>query len=133
MIPGFTEWEATPTGAQSGIAPVPRGQPAVPVANLKLEPPPRFNGGRHPGVRAWLQTVERWLCLQQYRVEDWVDIVPTRLEGAALSWINTELTRIQCQQRAPFGSWEDFRAVFTRTFEPTTDQELARQQLKALR
>ena len=51
------------TGEQGGIAPGPQGQPVVPVANLKLEPPPRFNGGRHPGIRTWLQTVERWLRL----------------------------------------------------------------------
>ena len=62
-----------------------------------------------------------------------MDIVATRLEGAALSWVNTELTRIQRRQRAPFHSWEDFCAVFTRMCEPTIDQELARQQMKALR
>ena len=59
------------------------GAPA-PV-NEKLDPPPRFNGGKQPGVRAWLQSVERWLRLQHFRVEEWVDIVATRLEGAALS------------------------------------------------
>ena len=70
--------------------------------------------------------------LQHFRAEEWVDIVATRLEGAALSWINSELSRIQQQQRAPFASWAEFCGQFVATFEPTTDQELARQQLKAL-
>ena len=43
------------------------------------------------------------------------------------------MARIQQQQRAPFASWADFCGQFTATFEPTTDQELARQQMKALR
>ena len=62
-----------------------------------------------------------------------MDLVATQLEGAALSWINALLAEIHQGKRAPFGSWEAFSTLFVQTFEPTTDQELARQQLKVLR
>ena len=100
---------APPTWTASGIpGPVPSGVVVPAPVNVKLDPPPRFNGRKQPGVRAWLQSVERWLRLQHFRGEEWVDIVATRLEGAALSWINNELPRISLGQRAPFASWAEF-------------------------
>ena len=107
--PGLSLGTTPPAWTASGIpGPVPSGVVVPTPVNPKLDPPPRFNGGKQPGVCAWLQSVERWLRLQHFRVEEWVDIVATRLEGAALSWINSELSRIQLRQRAPFASWQIF-------------------------
>ena len=120
--PGLSLGTTPPAWTASGIpGPVPSGVVVPTLVNPKLDPPPQFNGGKQPGVRAWLQSVEHWMRLQHFRAEEWVDIVATRLEGAALSWINNELSRIQLRQRAPFASWADFCGQFTAMFEPTTD------------
>ena len=107
--PGLSLGMTPPVWTASGIpGPIPSGAVAPAPVNPKLDPPPRFNGSKQLGVQAWLQSVERWLRLQHFWAEEWVDIVAMRLEGAALSWINSELPKIQQRQRAPFASWADF-------------------------
>ena len=53
------------------------------IGQLKLEGPARYSGGQKPSVRTWLVEVERWMRLMHYLPADWVDIVATRLDGAA--------------------------------------------------
>ena len=72
------------TAGRSADAPLGIGQ-------LKLEGPARYSGGRKPIVRAWLVEVERWMRLMRYPPADWVDIVATRLDGVAATWIEREL------------------------------------------
>ena len=63
------------------------------IDQLKLEGPVRYSGGQKPSVRAWLVEVERWMRLMRYPPAGWVDIVATRLDGAASMWIERELQR----------------------------------------
>ena len=63
------------------------------VGALRLEAPPRYQGGTRPGVRAWLREMARWMSLMDYPQRKWIDIVATRTEGAANSWLTHEQTR----------------------------------------
>ena len=96
------------------------------IGQLKLEGPARCFGGRKPSVRAWLVEVERWMCLMRYPPADWVDIVATRLNGAASTWIERELQRARQQRRAAWITWEAFTDAMARAFEPATVVEEAR-------
>ena len=78
------------------------------IGQLKLEGPARYSGGQKPSVRAWLVEVERWMRLMRYPPADWVDIVATRLDGAASTWIERELQRARRQRRAAWTTWEAF-------------------------
>ena len=60
------------------------------VGALRLEAPPRYQGGMQPGVRAWLREMARWISLMDYPQRKWIDIVATRTEGAANSWLTHE-------------------------------------------
>ena len=53
------------------------------IGQLKLEGLARYFGDQKPSVQAWLVEVERWMHLMRYPPADWVDIVATRLDGAA--------------------------------------------------
>ena len=53
------------------------------IGQLKLEGPMRYSSGQKPSMRAWLVEVEQWMPLMCYPPADWVDIVATRLDGAA--------------------------------------------------
>ena len=64
---------------------------------------------------------------------DYIDIVATRTEGAAASWLSHEQLAIEAGRRAPWASWRAFREEMIRAFEPTTDESLARQQLAVLK
>ena len=103
------------------------------IGQLKLEGPARYSGGRKPSVRAWLVEVERWMRLMRYPPADWVDIVATRLDGAASTWIERELQRARRQRRAAWPTWEAFTDAMARAFEPATVVEEARQQILNLR
>ena len=70
------------------------------IGQLKLEGPARYFGGQKPSVQAWLVEVERWMHLMRYPLADRVDIVATRLDGGASTWIEHELQRAQRQHRA---------------------------------
>ena len=60
MPPGLSLGMTPPMWMASGIpGPIPSGAVAPMPVNPKLDPPPRFNGGKQPGVRAWLQSMER--------------------------------------------------------------------------
>ena len=71
--------------------------------------------------------------LMRYPTTDWVDIVATRLEGAASSWMEKELQVARRQHRAAWVTWGEFTAAMTRAFEPATVVEEARQQILNLR
>ena len=102
-------------GSHRGDGQPPRGGPSVGtsfpmgitgalgVGRLKLDPPPRYKGGRFPGVWRFLTDVERWMRLMEYPVEKYVDIIATRCEGGPQLWINNSqrdilagLVRIGC-------------------------------------
>ena len=100
---------------------------------MRLEAPPRYSGGTRPGVRAWLREVHRWMRLMNYPEGSYIDIVATRTEGAAVSWLNHEQQAIERRTRAPWRSWDEFREEMVRAFEPTTDEAVARQQMAALK
>ena len=68
----------------------------------------------------------RLMC---YPLTDWVDIVVTRLDGAASTWIERELQRAPQQHRATWTIWEAFTNAMARAFEPATVLEEARQQI----
>ena len=97
------------------------------IGQLKLEAPVRYFGGQKPSVRAWLVEVERWMRLMRYPLADWVDIVATRLDGAASTWIERELQRARRQRRAAWTTWEAFTDAMVRAFEPAMVVEEARQ------
>ena len=111
------------------------GQGARPLAvgALRLEAPPRYQGGTWPGVRAWLREMSRWMRLMDYPQGKWIDIVATRTEGAAQSWLTHEQQAMERRMRVPWANWDEFAQEMIRAFEPTTDESRARQQLAGLR
>ena len=68
-----------------------------------------------------------------YPTAKWIDIVATRTEGAAASWLSHEQIAMERGTRAPWAGWAEFSQEMIRAFEPTTDDALARQQLAALK
>ena len=104
--------------------PVPAARPQS-VGALRLEAPARYAGGAKPGVRAWLREVSRWMRLMDYPQAKWIDIVATRTEGAAASWLSHEQIAMERGTRAPWAGWADFSQEMIRAFEPTTDDTLA--------
>ena len=103
------------------------------MGQMKLEAPPQYSGGKKPSVRRWLGEVQRWMRLMAYPEDQYVDIVATRLEGAALSWLEGVLQAVERHQWQPWADWAEFWEAMVRTFEPLTEQEVARQELKNLR
>ena len=71
--------------------------------------------------------------LMDFPQAKWIDIVATRTEGAAASWLSHEQVAMERGTRAPWAGWADFSQELIRAFEPTTDDALARQQLAALK
>ena len=71
--------------------------------------------------------------LMRYPEDDYVDIVATRMEGAAASWLSHEQLALEAGRRAPWATWEAFRNEMIRAFEPTTNESAARQQLAVLK
>ena len=63
----------------------------------------------------------------------WIDILATRTEGAANSWLTHEQDAMAKRVRAPWGTWEEFTQDMIWAFEPTTNESVARQQLAALK
>ena len=80
--------------------PVPTARPQT-IGTLCLEAPARYSGGTRPGVRAWLREVSRWMRLMDYPQAKWIDIVTTRTEGAASSWLSHEQIAMEWGMRAP--------------------------------
>ena len=62
-----------------------------------------------------------------------MDIVATKLDGAASTWIERELQRTRRQHRATWTTWEAFTDAMARAFEPVTVVEEACQQILNLR
>ena len=105
----------------------------VGVGQMKLDAPPRYGGGRRPGVRVWLSQMERYMRLMKYPRSDWLDVVAMRVEGAASSWMNASLASIKRGQRVRFLDWDDFSASMIAAFEPVTELEEAQKALRALK
>ena len=68
-----------------------------------------------------------------YPQAKWIDIVATRTEGAAQSWLTHEQQAMERGTRAPWANWDAFAQEMIRAFEPTTDESRARQQLAGLK
>ena len=100
---------------------------------VKIEAPPRYSGKRQPSVRVWLTQMERYMRLMRYSPSDWLDIVAMRVEGAASSWVNAVLQDVAAGRRAAFLTWRQFTQAMIHRFEPVTETEEARKQLRALR
>ena len=103
------------------------------VGQMKLEAPPRYSGKRQPGVRVWLAQMQRYMRLMRYDPSDWLDVVAMRVDGAASSWVNAVLQDIAEGNRQIFRTWAQFKEAMIQRFEPVTETEEARKQLKALR
>ena len=71
--------------------------------------------------------------LMRYAPTDWLDVVAMRVEGAASSWVNAVLQEISEGRRPVFRTWAQFRDAMVQRFEPVTEVEEARKQLRALR
>ena len=117
-----------PETTSGGFAPHTAG-----VGQMKLEAPPRYSGKRQPGARVWLTQMERYMRLMRYAPTDWLDVVAMRVEGAASSWVNAVLQEISEGCRPVFRTWAQFRDAMVQRFEPVTEVEEARKQLRALR
>ena len=100
---------------------------------VKMEAPPRYSGKRQLGVRGWLTQMECYMRLMEYSPSDWLDIVAIRVEGAASSWVNAMLQDVATGRRAAFLMWHSFIQAMIHGFEPETEVEEARKQLRALR
>ena len=68
-----------------------------------------------------------------YAPTDWLDVVAMRVEGAASSWVNAVLQEISEGRRPVFHTWAQFRDAMVQRFEPVTEVEEVRKQLRALR
>ena len=106
---------------------------ALGVGQLKLEAPPRYKGGRWPGVRRFLTDVERWMRLMKYPHDVYVDIIATRCEGDPQLWINNSQRNISAGLRSDWVDYVEFYEEFIHTFESKTDAELARQNLEGFK
>ena len=84
-------------GAKSGGAISGGGATAgiVGMGQMKLDPPPRYNGNRRPGPRPWLAAMERYMRLMRYPARDWFDVLTMRVEGAASAWVNATFQAVQ--------------------------------------
>ena len=70
--------------------------------------------------------------LMRYPPSDWLDVVAMRVEGAASTWVNAVLEEVATGRRPAFQTWGEFENVMIHRFEPLTQVEEARKQLKAL-
>ena len=89
--------------------PVPTVRPHA-VGALRLEAPARYAGGAKPGIRVWLREVSWWMRLMDYPQAKWIDIVTTRTEGAASSWLSHEQITMERGTRTPWAGWAIFLA-----------------------
>ena len=76
---------------------------------------------------------EEWyLQLSRFSMEDWVEIVALRLNGAAATWANTLLLEVSEKKRVPYTREEFCTQMMTR-FQSVTETKEARQELRELR
>ena len=76
--------------------------------------------------------MQRYMRLMRYPPSDWLDVVAMRVEGAASTWVNAVLEEVATGRRPAFQTWGEFEHVMIHRFEPLTQVEEARKQLKAL-
>ena len=69
----------------------------------------------------------------RYSESDYIDVVATRMDGAATSWLNHEQLAIEAGRRQPWRTWDAFCRELVKAFEPLTDEAVARQQLAVLK
>ena len=86
----------------SGASGTVGGAGIVGVGQMKLDTPPRYGGGRRPGVHVWLSQMEHYMRLMKFPQADWLDIVAMHVEGAASAWMNASLASIERNQRLRF-------------------------------
>ena len=98
---------------------------------LKLEPSAKYSGQRRLGVRAWLMQEERYLRLSRFSMEDWVEIVALRLDGAAGTWANALLLEVSESKRMPY-TWDEFHTRMIPRFESVIKNEEAQRELREL-
>ena len=98
---------------------------------MKIETPPRYYGKRQPSVRVWLTQMECYIRLMKYSPADWLDIMAMRVEGATSSWVNAVLQDVAAGHKAAFLTWCSFTQAMIHRFEPVTEVEEARKQLRA--
>ena len=68
-----------------------------------------------------------------YAPTNWLDVVAMRVEGATISWVNAVLQDISAGRKPVFHTWAQFKEAMVERFEPVTEVEEARKQLRALR
>ena len=71
--------------------------------------------------------------LMGYIPTDWLNVVAMRVEGAVSFWVNAVLQEISKGHRPIFRTWAQFRDAMVQRFEPVTEVEEGRKQLRALR
>ena len=71
--------------------------------------------------------------LMRYTPTDWLDVVAMRVKGAASSWVNAVPQDISAGRKPVFRTWAQFKEAMVQRFEPVTEVEEARKQLRALR
>ena len=71
--------------------------------------------------------------LMRYAPTDWLDVVAMWVEGTASSWMNAVLQDISAGRRPVFRTWAQFKEAMVQQFEPVTEVEEVRKQLRALR
>ena len=102
------------------------------LGQMKFDAPPRYGGGRLPGVRVWLGLMKCYMQLTNCPPKDWLDIVAMRVEGAASAWLNAVLVSIERGRQLHFLDWDNFKTTMIATFEPLTELKEARKALQAL-
>ena len=75
---------------------------------------------------------EEWyLQLSRLFVEDWVEIVALRLDGAGATWANGLLLEVSERKRMPC-TWNEFHTYMIARFESITENEEAWRELREL-
>ena len=62
-------------------------------------------------------------------MEDWVEIVALRLDGAAATWANVLLLEVSKRKRMPY-TWDEFRTHMIAHFGAITENEEAPRELR---
>ena len=123
----------SPESSTVSMGPMQGLMSTLPIGQLKLEAPPRFNGARRPGAQKWLESMTTWMTLMNYPRDQWILISSTRLEGHVSSWFSAQMKSIQRGQRGQWLSWEQYSQELIKIFAPLDEEEDARRQLKELK
>ncbi|CAI7889198.1 unnamed protein product [Closterium sp. NIES-53] len=114
--------------AAAGVAAANSSPAAPPDGNQRARPalPDLFFPGRNqPVVSRWLFLVEQFLLLSHILPAEWTAFTGTLLRGSAITWWQSVHATIQ--------SWDQFKLIFTATFQPVNPNIRARDALAALK